>query len=84
MAKVDWDDSCACGHRRWRHNDAGTGSCLAVVQQVDMSGLPKPEYAPGTDEHPMAWPLNWPDVRELPVVDIECGCPVFTDPEGES
>jgi len=74
---------CSCGHARFRHNHGGTSACTATAQSVDMSGLPKPEYAPGTEDHPKAWPLNWPSAGVLPVTDVLCGCPVFTDSEGE-
>lgn len=73
--------SCHCGHPRYRHTLTGTGACLVVTTSVVFDGLPAPEYAPGTENHPSAWPLNWPPLADLPVVDVPCDCEAFRDPE---
>jgi hypothetical protein len=75
----DWaKEDCACGHRRSAH---GRGACSRTVEGRDLDSLPKPEYAPDDEDHPFAWPANWPPLADVPLVTKPCPCTEFHDPE---
>lgn len=81
---IDADDyakeDCACGHRRHSHR-SGTGPCRRTRTRQDYSNLPPREYAPGDENNPFAWPMNWPAISDIPLTEVPCGCAAFYDYE---
>jgi hypothetical protein len=73
-------EDCGCGHVRHAHA-GGTGACRRTVLRSDYSSLPTAVYAEGEEDHPFAWPTNWPPAADVPVVEKPCDCTDFHDPE---
>lgn len=73
-------EDCGCGHRRSGHSLIN-GECTRTIEVRDWDGLPKPACAPGDEDHPFAWPTNWPKVGDIPIVTKPCPCTGFHDRE---
>jgi hypothetical protein len=71
-------DDCRCRHRRSAHTRTG---CTRTVKVTAWSVLPLPQYKPGEEDHPFAWPTNWPPVNQLPQITKDCSCTGFHEPE---